>query len=68
VVWSSPKLPQMAVVAFPVAPAAERKVFQANLSHVCDGDGQIACGEVGIRALDAASAKDYAEVVSAYGP
>ena len=67
VVWSSPKLPQMAVVAFPAAPAAERKVFQANLSHVCDADGQTACGEVGIRALDAASANDYAEVVSAYG-
>jgi hypothetical protein len=68
VVWKSAKLPQMVVVAFPSAPAGERKTFQANLRHVCDGDdGEAACAEVGIRALDAAGAADYADVVSAYG-
>jgi len=68
VVWRSEKLPQMVVVAFPGAPAGERKTFQANLRHVCDGDeGQSSCAEVGIRALDAARASDYADVVSAYG-
>jgi len=66
-VWSSAKLPQMVVVAFPVAPAAERERFRDNLSHVCDGDGATACGEVGIRSLAPASAGDYAELVSAYG-
>ena len=30
-VWSSDKLPPMVVVAFPAAPAAERKAFQASL-------------------------------------
>jgi hypothetical protein len=66
-VWSSAKVPQMVVAAFPVAPAAERERFRQNLSHVCDGDGATACGEVGIRSLAPASASDYADLVSAYG-
>lgn len=67
VVWRSRKLPAMTVVAFPSAPASERKSFQARLRDVCDGDGQTACAEVGIYALESASASDYAEVVTAYG-
>jgi hypothetical protein len=67
VVWKSEKLPPMAVVAFPAAPAAERKVFQASLARLCDEAGQTACAEVGIQALETASARDYAGVVSAYG-
>jgi hypothetical protein len=66
-VWKRAKLPPMAVVAFPTAPAAERKAFRENLSSVCEGDGKTACAEVGIHALEPASAKDYAEVVAAYG-
>ena len=67
VVWTSKRLPPMTVVAFPSAPAAERKAFRANLSRVCEGDGNTVCAEVGIHALAPASASDYAEVVSAYG-
>jgi len=66
-VWQSAPLPQMVVVAFPSAPAEERKRFQSKLSEVCDEDGQTACGEVGIQSLSAASAADYAAVVTAYG-
>jgi ABC transporter, phosphonate, periplasmic substrate-binding protein len=68
VVWRSAPLPPMAVVAFPAAPAAERKAFQASLRGLCGEEpAKTACQEVGIRALDAASASDYAEVVSLYG-
>jgi hypothetical protein len=67
VVWKSQKLPPMAVVAFPNAPAAERKAFQENLRSVCEADGKTACAEVGIHALEPASEKDYAEVIAAYG-
>jgi len=66
-VWKSRQLPPMAVVAFPAAPAAERKAFQASLDGVCDEAGQDACAEIGIHMLDAASPDDYAEVVAAYG-
>lgn len=65
-VWSSDKLPPMVVVAFPSAPAAERKAFQANLGKICEGEGKATCGEVGILALKSASSSDYAGVVSAY--
>jgi hypothetical protein len=67
VVWKSAPLPPMAVVAFPAAPAAERKALQASLHGLCQEEpGRTACQEVGIRALDVASASDYAEVVSLY--
>ncbi len=67
VVWSSKELPAMTVVAFPAAPTAERRRFQETLGGVCDGDGQTACEEVGIRDLEKASPRDYAEVLAAYG-
>jgi hypothetical protein len=68
VVWKSEPLPPMAVVAFPAAPAAERKGFQASLRGLCqEATAQLACEEVGIRSLDAASESDYADVVSLYG-
>lgn len=68
VVWKSEPLPPMAVVAFPAAPAAERKAFQASLHGLCRAEpAQTACREVGIRSLDVADASDYAEVVSLYG-
>lgn len=66
-VWKSDKLPPMVVVAFPSAPAAERKAFQGALGKVCNGEGKAACGEVGIKDLGAAGASDYAAVVTAYG-
>jgi hypothetical protein len=67
VVWKSKVLPPMAVVAFPDATPEERKTFRAKLRTVCEGDGNTACAEVGIHALEPASASDYAEVVAAYG-
>jgi ABC transporter, phosphonate, periplasmic substrate-binding protein len=66
-VWTSAELPPMVVVAFPDAPADERKRFQDNLANICDDDGKSACAEVGIVSLRAASAKDYAGVVAVYG-
>lgn len=65
-VWSSDKLPPMVVVAFPSAPAAEKKAFQSSLGKLCDGDGAASCKEVGINSLKSASASDYAAVTSAY--
>ena len=67
VVWQSRRLPPMAVVAFPAAPPAEKKMFREKLSVVCEGAGNTACEEVGIDTLAPAGAADYADVVSAYG-
>lgn len=66
-VWAGDKLPGMAVVAFPDAPAAERKAFQASLGKLCEGDGKQACDEVGLTSLKSAGGADYAAVVTAYG-
>lgn len=66
VVWSSDKLPPMVVVAFPSAPAAERKSFQANLGSVCSGDGAAACKEVGLASLAKADEAVYADVIADY--
>jgi hypothetical protein len=65
-VWSSDKLPPMVVVAFPSAPAGERKAFQSALGKLCDGDGKRTCAEVGILGMKSASSSDYASVVAAY--
>jgi len=65
-VWSSDKLPPMVVVAFPSAPATEKKGFQASLGKLCEGDGAAACKEVGITGLKAASSSDYAAITDAY--
>jgi hypothetical protein len=66
-VWKSAELPPMPVVAFRSAPGDERRRFQEHLPEVCQGDGQSACGEVGIVSLAAAGPEDYATVVAAYG-
>lgn len=66
-VWAGDRLPGMVIVAFPDAPAAERKAFQGSLPKLCEGDGKTACAEVGLTALKTSSASDYASVVSAYG-
>ncbi|MFN8625032.1 MAG: hypothetical protein U0587_03455 [Candidatus Binatia bacterium] len=65
-VWKSAELPPMVVTAFPAAPAAERARFQDNLARLCENDAQSACTEVGIVALKAAGASDYAALVTAY--
>jgi hypothetical protein len=67
VAWKSGELPAMTLVAFPAAPAAERKKFQESLGRICAGDAQPACGEVGIRSLEVATAREYADLLSAYG-
>lgn len=65
-VWSSDKLPPMVVVAFPSAPAAEKKGFQSSLGKLCEGEAKASCTEVGILSLKSAGASDYASVVDAY--
>jgi hypothetical protein len=65
-VWKSKELPPMVIVAFPSAPAADRKAFSGNLGKVCQGEGAAVCREAGLKALKTAAAADYAEVVSAY--
>jgi hypothetical protein len=68
VVWKSRSLPPMAVVAFPAAPAAERRNFQASLRGLCREEAaEKACKEVGIRSLDSADTGEYAELIALYG-
>ncbi|MFO0757909.1 MAG: hypothetical protein U0359_15540 [Byssovorax sp.] len=66
-VWASDKLPPMVVVAFPSAPAAESKAFQASFGKLCEGDGKQACAEVGIQSFKIAGDSDYGAVIAAYG-
>jgi hypothetical protein len=65
-VWKSAELPPMAIVAFPYAPAGERKRFQENLTKVCDNDGESVCAEVGIVSLKTTGTATYTSVISAY--
>ncbi len=65
-VWKSSKLPPMVVVAFPTAPADERKAFQAGLKKICAGEGKAVCAEAGIAAFREAGASDYATVRAAF--
>jgi hypothetical protein len=65
--WDSYELPPMPVVAFPVAPKAERAQFKRNLDAVCNDEGKSACAEVGIDDLTGADASEYADIVKAYG-
>lgn len=67
VVWESAELPPMPVVAFPDAPAAERRAFQSHLDALCDDEGKTACAEVGIDNLTRAENGDYADLIAAYG-
>lgn len=67
VVWTSAKLPAMVVVAFPDAPAAERKSFQSNLAKVCSAEGASVCKEVGLSSLSKADESSYASVIADYG-
>lgn len=66
-VWKSKKLPPMVVVAFPAAPAAEKRAFSAGLGVVCTGSGKQACAEVGIKSLMPATEVEYKTVIKAYG-
>ena len=66
-VWKSAKLPPMVVVAFPSAPAAEKKALANGLEALCKADGEAICKEIGIAALRPASAQTYAEVLAKYG-
>jgi hypothetical protein len=66
VVWSSAKLPGLAVVAFPNAPAAEKAAFQASLPKICQGNNQSVCSAVTLLALNSASQATYQTVINAY--
>lgn len=66
-VWASDKLPPMVIVAFPAAPAAERKALQGSLKTLCDAEGKATCAEVGIDTIKAAAAADLQAVIAAYG-
>lgn len=65
-VWKSDKLPPMVIVAFPSAPAAEKKAFQGAFGKICEGDGKEVCKEVGLSAMKTASSTDYQTVITAY--
>lgn len=66
-VWTSAKLPPMVVVAFPSAPAAEKKSFSGKLSKICEGDGKDVCKEIGLKSLSSTSESTYAGVIADYG-
>jgi hypothetical protein len=68
VIWTSARFPALVVVAFPAAPAAERKTFQEGIGKLCEGDGKQACTEIGIQALKPSTPADYAAVIAAYKP
>ena len=65
-VWTGAKLPPMVVVAFPAASSSLRDGFKRSLSSICEGDGQKACGEIGIQSLSSVEESTYAQVLAAY--
>lgn len=64
-VWQSPKLPGMAVVAFPNADPASIKALKASLSSVC-AKANGACSSVGIEQLRPTTDATYRSVIDAY--
>ncbi len=66
-VWSSARLPPMAVVAFPTSSAGERSKFKSTLGSLCSGSAKRYCDKVGIVALQPASESAYRGVISQYG-
>lgn len=65
-IWKSAELPPMPVVAFPIAPADERKRFKNKLDKVCAGEGQASCSQVAIVSLKGADGSQYESVIAAY--
>lgn len=65
-VWSSAKLPPMAVVAFASADKPTKDGFKAALSTLCDGDGRTVCKEIGLQSLKPAGDEAYAQILAAY--
>ncbi len=65
-VWASAKLPSMIVAAFPSAPEAERKAFQASLPKICAGAGAQVCKDVGLQALTSGAPGSLSGIVAAY--
>jgi hypothetical protein len=66
-VWSSKRLPPMAVVAFSGANGPTRAKLKRGLSSVCTGQGQSYCDRVGILSLRPANNAAFAAVARAYG-
>ena len=65
-VWTSKKLPPMAVVAFGPVDAKTRSRFKKGLSKICSGGGETTCKEAGISSLSPASDADYAGLFRRY--
>lgn len=65
-VWSSAKLPPLAVVALPSASDKMKKDFKNSLDKLCEGDGKTVCKEIGIESLKPASDQEYAQILAAY--
>jgi len=65
-VWSSAKLPPMALVAFPGTEKAKKDGFKASLGTLCDGEGKSVCKEIGIQSLKAAGDDAYAQILAVY--
>lgn len=65
-VWSSAKLPPMAVVSFTGTDRGIRDGFKSGLAGLCEGDGKAACGEIGIQSLKPVGEDAYAQILAAY--
>ncbi len=65
-VWSSAKLPPMAVVAFQGVDKPTKDGFKAALGNLCAGEGQPICKEIGIQSLTSAGDDAYAQILAAY--
>jgi hypothetical protein len=65
-VWSSAKLPPLAVVALPSASDKMKKDFKNALDKICVDDGKTVCKEIGIESMKPASDQDYAQILAAY--
>jgi hypothetical protein len=64
--WSSAKLPGMAVVAFPSAPAGEKTTFQGSLPNICSGAAvKQVCDPIGVLSING-NAAQYQAIIAKY--
>jgi hypothetical protein len=65
-VWSSAKLPAMAVVAFPSAPPAEKATFQGSLPNLCAGAAAAqVCTPIGVLSINS-NAAQFQAIIAKY--
>lgn len=66
VLWSSAKLPAIAIVSFSGVQAAQRAKFKASLSKLCTGTRKTSCRKAGIQSMAPGGEARFSQLARAY--